>query len=170
MTLSQVYELLEMEGPEDFEYFEQLADLVECQEDIEFDILYTVLSQVTDADAGELVENYFDELTNALPDDENDIVSIIDSISQNLMLLAEDLDQGKVRVEFVHRIESFRNWFHKPDGAMVDGNPVSLFEAVTMLREDRLNGDHRSYNFENSCDYKLEDASMVLGGFEKIEI
>ena len=170
MTLSQMYEMLQMDGPEDFQYFEQLADLLETEEPIEFDILYTVLSAVPAEDIGELIENYFDEMVNALPDEENEIVSLVDSISQNLLLLAADVEQEKVRAELVHQLEKFRGWYHDKNGVLADGMPLSVFEAVTQCREDRLCGTQTRFTFDNCLGYDLDDASISLGGFEKIDV
>ena len=88
MTLSELYKALEMDGPEDLDYFEQFADLMEMDGDIPFDLFYMALSGLKPDTAGDLVENYFEDLTGAAPDEENDLVSIIDSVEQNLLLLA----------------------------------------------------------------------------------
>lgn len=39
MDRDELYELLDIEAPSDFEYFENLAALIECEEHIEFEEL-----------------------------------------------------------------------------------------------------------------------------------
>ena len=97
MTLEKLYKLLEMDGPEDMEYFEQFADLMEMDEDVPFDLFYMALSGVKPENAGELAENYFEDLSNAAPEDENDLVLLLDSLEENLMHLAEDIDDADAR-------------------------------------------------------------------------
>ena len=46
MTQDELYGLLEIDSPEDVEYFEQLADLLESDEDIPEDLFGLALSAI----------------------------------------------------------------------------------------------------------------------------
>ena len=170
MTLNDLYKKLDMERPEDFEYFEQLADLLEAEEDVPFDLFFTVLSKVDAETAGELTENYFEELLNAIPDEENELASIVDSIEQNLLLLAADLDRSESRRSFAEQLYKFSQWYKKPGNAAVDGSDASVLEAVFCAREDKLSGGSHSLDFAMALDYDLDDVSYGLGDFKEIDV
>ncbi len=170
MTLSELYKALEMESPADLDYFEQLADLMEMDEDIPFDLFYVVLSGLDPEKAGELIENYFEDLTEAAPDDENELVSIIDSVEQNLLLLAADLDQDEARRSFAEQLHKFRGWFKAEGKASIDGKPASIFEAVTAAREEKLGGAAHTLDFSEGLDYELDDASYGLGSYRTVDV
>ncbi len=170
MTLAKLFKALDMETPEDMEYFEQFADLMEMDEDIPFDLFYIALSKVDAETAGDLVENYFEDLTTAIPDDANEMVSLVDSVEQNLLLLAADLDQDDVRRSFAQQLHKFRVWYQDPEGAEVDGKETSPFLAVLQAREDRLSGESHSIDFPSCADYELDDASYGLGGYSKVDV
>lgn len=170
MTLNELFKKLDMDGPADMEYFEQLADLLEIEEDIPFDLFYVALSEITPENAGELVENYFEDLIKAAPDDEDDLVLLMDSLQQNLMLLAQDLEGADARRSFAGQLYRFREWYKKPGTALVDGEAASLFEALIQAREDALSGGSHDFDFSGCLDFKLDDVSYGLGRFSAIDI
>ena len=170
MTLAKLFAALEMDTPEDMEYFEQFADLMEMDEGIPFDLFYIALSKVDPETAGELVENYFEDLTAAIPDDANEMVSLVDSVEQNLLLLAADLDQDEVRRSFAQQLHKFRLWYKDPEGAEIDGREASPFLAVLQAREDRLSGESHRIGFTSCGDYELDDVSYGLGGYSKVDV
>ncbi len=170
MTLSKLFAALDMETAEDLEYFEQFADLMEMDEDISFDVFYAALSGMNAETAGELAENYFEDLAGALPDDENDMASLVDSVEQNLLLLASDIDRDEVRRSFAQQLYKFRTWYKDPVGAEVDGLSVSPFTAVVQAREDKLAGGSHDISFSGCSDYDLDDASYGLGRYEKVDV
>ena len=170
MTLDKLYKLLEMDVPEDMEYFEQFADLMEMDEDVPFDLFYMALSGVKPENAGELAENYFEDLSNAAPEEENDLVLLIDSLEENLMHLAEDIDDADARRSFAEQLYRFREWYKAPDGAEIDGRPASVFEALLQARTDAISGETHELSFPSTDGFKLDDASYGLGRFSKIDM
>ena len=170
MTLEKLYKLLEMDGPEDMEYFEQFADLMEMDEDVPFDLFYMALSGVKPENAGELAENYFEDLSNAAPEDENDLVLLLDSLEENLMHLAEDIDDADARRSFAEQLYKFREWYKAPGGAEIDGEKASVFEALLQARSDAISGETHDLTFLSTDVFKLVDASYGLGKFSKIDI
>ncbi len=170
MTLEKLYKLLEMDGPEDLEYFEQFADLMEMDEEVPFDLFYMVLSGLSPENAGELAENYFEDLSNAAPEDENDLVLLLDSLEENLMHLAEDIEDADARRSFAEQLYRFREWYKAPGGAEIDGEKASVFEALLAARTDAISGETHDLSFPSTDSFKLDDASYGLGKFSTIDI
>ena len=46
MNIEEVLELLEINSPDEFEYFEHIAELLECPEDISYEIFHAILKEV----------------------------------------------------------------------------------------------------------------------------
>jgi len=170
MKLQELMDILYLEEPEDFEYFEQLADLLEYEDDIPFDIFYSVLSRVEGAVIGEILENYLEEISDNLPDYTTDLFTLVETIKQRLLLLAENLDDPTTRRSFIEELYRFRQWYIKPDAASVDGVKCSLLEAITFHRAEKLGEDNHKYDFEDCLDYQIEEISMSLGEFDKIDV
>ena len=170
MTKAELFELLEIEDPSEVEYFEQLADLIETEEEIAFDDLFTAVSQVSSMTMGEFAENYFEEILKALPDNAEDICSTFTSVQQRFMMLAEGLDDGGDREALAEELETFRGWYHDPSLAEIDGKKVSVFHAVFECRADKLQNTEHDYEFANALDYPLDEIVMDLGSFSKIDV
>ncbi|MCQ2553930.1 MAG: hypothetical protein MJ150_06475 [Clostridia bacterium] len=168
MTLDELYELIDIDTPEDFAYFEQMAELLESEENIPFDLFASALSALDLDTATTLIENYFEEFNNAIPDTDDDFVMLIDNVKQALLLAAENIEDSR-RV-FAEQLFYFREWLHKPDGAVVDKKPMSVLDAVTEHRAEKLGGESHKYIFTSVADYELEELSLSLGGYSKVDI
>lgn len=170
MTLADLFEMLDMDTPADFEYFEQFADLMESEEDIPFDLFYSVISEASPETMTELTGNYMEDLSNALPDDYDDLFTIVDSVQQRLLLLCENLDDSDSRRDYANELYRFRQWFHKEDGAFVDGKPCCVMDAAARARSEKFSGTEHVYDFSPSLGYELEDLSVGLGSFSEINL
>lgn len=170
MTLAGLFEMLDMDTPADFEYFEQFADLMESEEDIPFDLFYSVISEASPETMTELTGNYMEDLSNALPDDYDDLFTIVDSVQQRLLLLCENLDDSDSRRDYANELYRFRQWFHKEDGAFVDGKPCCVMDAAARARSEKFSGTEHVYDFSPSLGYELENLSVGLGSFREINL
>lgn len=170
MKLQELMEMLNMENPADFQYFEQLADLLEYDDEIPYDLFYTVLSEVESETMGELIENYMDELSDNLPEHTTDLFTLVETIKQRLLLLAQDLEIPETRRTFTEELFRFRLWYTRPDAVLVDGAACSLLEAITLQRAEKLGENKHQYDLEDCIDYELEEITMNLGEFSPIDI
>ena len=170
MTLSQIYSMLDMDSPSDFEYFEQLADLIECEEEIPYDLFFMTLSEVSSETTTDILGNYIEEISDALPDETQDLFSLVDSIQQQLLSLCENLEDDNCRRSFAEELFRFRTWYTRPGSVLADGQPCSMLEAVTLRREEAFTGEEHDYDFSGCMDYELPELSIGLGRFSRIDI
>ena len=169
MERDELFDLLDIDRPEQLEYFEQFAELLECEDEISFDDIYEVLAGAAAENIGDFSENYFEELMNALPDSEQSAFAKLDSIQQRLMLLAADEDENGRRL-FVQEFYKFRDWYHTPGSVIVDGLSMTPMEALFECRADKLTGAEHKYDFSGFDKYELEELSMNVGSFSQIDI
>ena len=170
MTLADLFEMLDMDTPADFGYFEQFADLMECEEEIPFDLFYSAISQADSETMTELTGNYMEDLSNALPDDYDELFSIVDSVQQRLLLLCENLEDSDSRRDYANELYRFRQWYHKDGGAFVDGRATCVMDAAAGARSEKYSGTEHVYDFSPSLDYELKDLSVGLGSFKEIDL
>ena len=166
MTRDELLELLEMEGPEDLSYFEQFAELLECEDEISGDDFCEIIEKTQFDTLAEISENYFTEMERGFTEDCDDFLEVILSIKGNLSTLLRDAEDEAYRREYANQLFRFREMYVKPDGASVDGEPCSVMEALAESRASKLDNTRHEYDFENSLDYVPDYISMRLGGFE----
>ncbi|NCB41828.1 MAG: hypothetical protein EOM59_04335 [Clostridia bacterium] len=170
MERIELMDMLDMEELYDFEYFEQLADLLECEEDIPFELFFEVISEASGETMSELIGIYMEELSDNIPDCSAELFTIVETIKQRLLLLSETLQEEETKRTFAEELYRFRQWYTDPYGATANQEPCSILEAITLRRAENIGGEKMKYNFENSLNYKLEEISIGLGAFEKIEL
>ncbi len=170
MNLKEFLSALDMESPADLKYFEQFAELLECEEPVPYDFFYTALSQADAERLSDITKNYMDELTGALPDSEAELFTIIDAVQHKLLLLCKDLDAGDNRREYAEELYRFREWLRDPHLARCGGVPCSVLDAVAELRCEKLGAGKADCDFTNALNYRLPDLTMPLGGFSAIDV
>lgn len=169
MTLESLLELLDLESPSQFEYFEHLAELMELTAPIPYDLFHTVLSEAPPSILAELTDNYFEDILQGIPDNTVDIYTLLTAIRQNLFSLAQNSGNPDVRRQFVDQLYQFKNWYtqeglvhctHLKDGALSN---TSLCEAFALCRLEKLNEDQYDYDFSDCLDYDLPEYTVSLG-------
>ncbi|HQC35844.1 MAG TPA: hypothetical protein PL035_02035 [Bacillota bacterium] len=170
MTLSELYNALEIDDPRELEYFEQLAELLEMEEHIPYELFAMALSGLSPESAAELAGNYMEELSGGLPEGFDDLFFIIESIQQRLLLHCGNQDEERGLKDFTEELYRFREWYHKEGNASMDGKDCSVMEAAACLRGMRFSGEEKSVDFSGALDYKIEELSVGLGAFRKIDI
>lgn len=170
MTLQELLEQLDVGDGESICYFEQFADLIEMDEEIPYDLFYMVVSAMYSEDAQDLVENYFEDLTSAAPDYDDELISLIETIKQGLILAAADLEDDDAKRSFAEQLYNFREWFNGDANALIDGKASSVKEAIACNRAEKLGDEPHKYEFPSCADYDLDSIGISLGKFEKVDI
>ena len=80
MDINELLEYLDIEEPSQFEYFETMADLAEWDEYVEPDVLVELFSGADNEITAELIEDYFEDILEGLPEDSGEIFSLLHQI------------------------------------------------------------------------------------------
>lgn len=180
MNYDELLELLDIESPDEFQYFEHFADFMECEQYIAYDAIFELISKVDKSALSELIENYFDEISEGLPDDVTEAFTFLKSLSMSLRgllkpLLNDDEENSRELVAFVEELEKFRNWYiiesniectKKKDGTTKE---ITFFEALVLSRMEKLNGEEYFYGFDEGLDYQLDEYIVSFGDVIKEE-
>ncbi|QIB69597.1 hypothetical protein Ami103574_09740 [Aminipila butyrica] len=169
MSYNELLELLDIESPEEFQYFEHFADLMEWDGHLSYDALFELMSKVDKGVLADLIENYFDEVSEGLPDDGTEAFTFLKNVSLSLRgmlkLISSEEDDEAMRtlVGFIEELDRFRNWYvrdsriqcaRKKDGALKD---ATFFEALVLSRVEKLHEEEYAYGFDEGLDYQLEE-------------
>ena len=77
MNFEELLDYLDLEEAGQFEYFEALADLVECEEPIEMEAIYKLFEGADKETVATLLEDYFEDILDGLPENAGEIYSLL---------------------------------------------------------------------------------------------
>lgn len=176
MKLEQLYEFLDIEHGGQFEYFENFADLVETPETIDDDTLFALMREVELKTFAELCESYFYETLESVPGDQIDLYNLLENIKRSLIGLSEAADVAKTEdpneekdmLKLSDELNRFRRWF--TGDSVVECRDVmsgkaeflTVRDALTTSRLEKLNKDEHLYDFSRALDYPIEEYIMTM--------
>ena len=105
MTKEELMDLIDIEDGEGFTFFENLAAIIEADEMIPASAIFQVLSDVDMNTFAELVESYFYDMMENMPEDV-DVYNMMEAEKRNLISLAESA--GREDSESARRTSSVR--------------------------------------------------------------
>lgn len=168
MDFDELLELLEIDSPDEFGYFEHFAALVECDEEIPYDLFYRILADVESDTLIDLTDNYFEDVLQEMPDDAIDIYTLLGTIRQALVGLAKNSTTREERIAYADELYKFRNWYifdsevhlkRLSDNAKRD---VTVSEALSLYRLEKLNEDQYLYDFSDCLDYEIDEYAISI--------
>ena len=170
MDFYELLEYLDLESAAEFQYFEAMADLVECDEYIEQEAVYALFEGADETMIPELLEDYFEDLLEGLPEDAGEIYSLLHQIKMSLIGLAQNRGKGLDAESDLRRLVDefcrFRTWYVEESDVELTpdrGGPVlhqCLRDAITTSRMQRLGGEMYRYSFEWALQYELDSYTM----------
>ena len=158
----RLLEMLDIEDPSGFEYFENMADLIETEEEFSDEAIARLLIQVDGPGFAAILEEYFSELLKGVPDSETELYTLLQTIGLSLCGMSKTAE-GEQKAVFCDEFLRFKKWYTgeksvamREDGGKFD--PVSLMDALTFVREERLTpGKNYEFDFEDALEYELSD-------------
>ncbi len=155
MDKEKLYELLDIETPEDFQYFENFAALVEYDEEIPYELICELVKEVDLDTLSGLCDEYFDEISDHIPDGETDVYVLLEDFKRNLQDLREDLEEDARLIQVADVLDSFRKFYaidskvYVTDLASGEESTVTLAEALVLSRMESLNINKYKYDFRD---------------------
>ena len=166
------YEILDIEHPGDFQYFDNIAELFETSEDVEIDDVYELIQDVDMEVFGELIQNYFADMEDWIPERETDFILLMDNIERSFLGLAQNLsarddDKGEdLHLRFAEEIVKFRDWYTLSENVECISNSTgessfaSVRDALSSYKESKMGGTEYYYDCKNAMEYSIEEYVM----------
>ena len=92
MTKEELMALIDIESGEEFTYFENLASILEADERIDAESLFQVLSEVDMHVFAELIESYFYDIMEHMPENV-DVYNILEAEKRNLIAMSASAER-----------------------------------------------------------------------------
>ena len=174
MDKVRFYRILDIDSAEEFQYFENLAALLEEDEYIEENLIRDLLRNVDREKFAEHMASYFDGFLDHLPDNETDLYVLVESMGRVFDgLINEDMNDSDIDA-LVSEISRFRKWYVHDLNALnkLTGEEVSVRDARFDLAAAKLLGDEAAYDFRHALDYDIEGfdvriADMIGASFSE---
>ncbi len=168
MDFDELLDLLEIDSPDDFGYFEHFAALMEYDEEIPYDQFYQILADVDSDTLVDLTDSYFEDVLQGMPDDAIEVYTLLGTIRQALIGLAKNSVSREERVAYADELYHFRSWFifdsvvhirRLSDNVKRD---VTVSEAQSLYRLEKLNDDQYRYDFSDCLDYEIDEYAISI--------
>lgn len=168
MNLELLLEYLEIDDASEFEYFENLADLIEADMVLDPEVIYPLFEAADKKIMAELFETYFEELLKAVPEDAVELYTMLDSMKLAFMGMTKHLEEDRDLVFLSDEFCRFRNWYSLDPTVWVQQlgetrqkeTCVSLRDALTLSRMEALGEPKYEYNFEEALNYEINQYTM----------
>lgn len=187
MDRNTFYDLVDIETPEDFKFYDNIENLIESDEEWDIDNLSPLLMEIPNDVMTELIDEYFKSLLDRLPDDETDLYTLIYNVSrtmksvlnadgissefgnENADIEKEHANDPKRRLSY--ELKKFSDWFSREN--LVDikdlGNgkefKAPLRDVLGMITLEKLGIGSYSYNFDDCNDYELDEYILNFSDF-----
>ncbi len=168
MDFDELLELIEIDAPDEFGYFEHFAALIECDEEIPYDLFYKILAEVESDTLIDLTDNYFEDVQQGMPDDAIDVYTLLGTIKQALVGLAKNTTTREERIAYVDELFKFRCWYifdstvHMKRLSDNVKRDATVSEALAFYRLEKLNEDQYRYDFSDCLDYEIDEYSISI--------
>lgn len=165
MNFEDLMTYLDLEDATEFVYFEAMADLIECEEYIEMEALDRLFQDADPEMIANLIDEYFEDVQNAMPDDCGELYTLLDEIKLCLEgLITNAQSESDVRL-FTSEFFRFRGWYSEEsevDVISADGecDTKCIRDAITDARMEKLGGEKKEYVFDKALDYQLDSYIM----------
>ena len=187
MDRNTFYDMVDIETPEDFKFYDNIENLIESDEEWDIDNLSPLLIEIPNDVMTELIDEYFKSLLDRLPDDETDLYTLIYNVSRTMKSVLnadgigsefgnENSDIEKEHANnpkrrLAYELKKFSDWFSREN--LVDIKDLEngkefkapLRDVLGMITLEKLGIGSYSYNFDDCNDYELDEYILNFSDF-----
>lgn len=157
MDKTAFYEMLDIEEPAEFKYYENMAALMESDGIIDVELIAELMSGVKQELLSEIIENYFSETMNLVPDDESELYILFEQIKNEFTgrLASFESDDAD---SLAALIDKYRGWFVTNTSVydrMAD-RYSNVRDALYDILATKFLGSDYDFDFSDSLDYDID--------------
>ncbi len=159
---------LDLETAEEFRFFEDFADLIEDDEELDEDEVYELFSNVDKEIVDEIINSYMDEIIEAYEDKDSELYTTLELIKNNLTRLFRE--DGGIR-EFSEELIKFKEWFSISENVELEEIEtgkvkfVTLVDSLSHIRMEKMETTKYRYDFSGCLDYSIDEYVVPLDLF-----
>jgi hypothetical protein len=159
-----LYRKLDIETPEEFKFYENLASLLEEDDFIEENLIRDLISEIDTTYLAEHMESYFEDFLKNLPDDENELYITVDNIARHISgLIADDMSREDIAA-LASAIAKFRKWYVHDLNVFdkIKGEELSVRDARFNILAAGFLGEDCDYDFRTAYEFVPEGYDIRL--------
>ena len=167
MNFDKLLEYLGITEPGEFEYFENMADLVEAEAEIPSEAVFPLFEGADKTVLEELFTNYFEEMLKAVPEDAVELYTLLDSVKLSFIGMLRNLEEERDLVLLADEFCRFRSWYSLDSEVWVQAFSsgseeicMPLRDALTLSRMERLGGEKYEYIFDDIMGFEMDEYTM----------
>ena len=149
MDRERLFKKLDIESPEEFQYYENFEALMEEDEHIEEELVKEVLMAAEAELLGNHIDSFFDGFSSNIPDEEKELAIIVDTFRNNISSAVSEDMQDEDLEHLVSEIYKFRNWYVLEHNAVNEnsGEEISVRDARYEIMAAKFLGDSIGIDF-----------------------
>lgn len=167
----EFYEMLDIDTPEDFQYFENLAAFLECEDEPEYEDVAGLFTEVDKDVLAQLCDNYFEEITGFIPGSQTEVFTIFENVRRAIVGMCRNCEEDEnLTAKLSEELERFRRWYsvesqaYCTDLSTMEETPMSLRDALVTARLEGIEGKSQyEYDFSECMNYPLDEYIVSMG-------
>ncbi len=169
MNKEEFYKKLDLETGDDFQYFENFAQLVENDEEIEADLIYQLLKEIDLKLFQALTKDYFEDLMDNISQDEIDLYNLLETIKRNFIGMAkESLNEDENAIlRLADELAKFQKWLSVDKNVIWSEDDkitkITLGDALAEIRASKFSISDGEADFSKAMEYSIEEFIMYYG-------
>ena len=171
MNKDELYQILDIVAPEEFEYYENLAALLEADEIIDAKLILELIKKLNIESLVDMFDSYFEEWNKSIPDDLAELYVTVDTAKRSIMGHFNEEMTDEDYSSLANAIYDFRRWYvttpHVVDNDT--GEEINVRDARYNLSASRYTGEICNYNFNEAYKYEGDSYSMRLSDIIEAE-
>lgn len=164
MDKTTFYNILNIDSPDEFQYYENLAALLEEDNYIETNLVKDLLKDVDMELVAESTETYFEEFLKAIPDEETSLYITVEAIQRAFVdMMTEEMNADDISL-LADEIVRFRKWYVQDTLAYdkVRKEEVSVRDARYDIQAAKLLGENTDIDWRNAYDYEVNGGGVRI--------
>ena len=172
MEIDELLAHLDIESPAELVYFEQFTELMELGNEIPYETLLSLIEGMDPDILTEMVEGYFEDIMKFVPDEEDELYTLLQNIATTLTSLSENTEEDSVNV-FTEELYKFRSWYVFENSVLLKEladeteREIPLMEALTTYRVQNFTEDDYLFDFSDALNYQLDEYIVSLGSLSE---
>ena len=168
MNKEALLNLLDIENGSEFTYYENIAELLEAEQEIGADAIFQVLEEADLSIFAEIVESYFYDIMEKMPDNDVDLYNIFEAVKRNFIALSEaadrnkdssvgeDFSDGNVLLRLSEELDEFHKYYSLTENCLVIDRESGIREEKSL--RDAISDNRLALMDNRQLDFNLEEA------------
>jgi len=168
MDIDELLALLDIDSSAELVYFEQFTELMELGNEVPYETLLSLIEGMDPDILTEMIEGYFEDVMKFVPDEEDELYTLLQNIATTLTSLSENTEEDSVNV-FTEELYKFRSWYVFENSVLIreiadeTEREIPIMEALTAYRVQNFTDDDYLFDFSDALGYQLDEYIVSLG-------